>query len=67
MTVVAGSTFERLVGGRLTTYVVKAVRWAPFQYAEVEPVKGGRRQSMPLREIEERVVDFRSLEELADL
>ncbi|MGH3724179.1 MAG: hypothetical protein ACRDUS_08615 [Mycobacterium sp.] len=48
-------------------YVVKAVRWAPVHYAEVEPVSGGQRESMPLRVIDPLVVDLRSLEELAEL
>lgn len=56
MTVVPGNTFVRILPGRRRMkYVVRAVRRAPFSYAEVEPVDGGARAPVPLHLVEQWV------------
>lgn len=56
MSVVPGNTFVRVLPGRrLMRYVVRAVRWAPVRYAEIEPVGGGRRASVPLHLVASRL------------
>lgn len=64
MTVVPGNTFVRVLPGhRRMRYVVRAVRWAPVQYAEIEPVDGGRRASVPLRLVEQWVAREQSADQ----
>lgn len=56
MTVRLGSTFKQLMpGGRWIKYRVRVVRYAPFPYAEVEPLEGGKRRQVPLHVLEDTV------------
>lgn len=53
MAVFPGSTFQRpLPGGQSVTYTVRAVRFAPVPYAEVEPVGGGAREALSMWTVE---------------
>lgn len=64
MTVLPGNTFVRILPGRRRMkYVVRAVRWAPFSYAEIEPVDGGRRATVPLHRVEQWVAQEQSANE----
>ncbi|SHU85511.1 Uncharacterised protein [Mycobacteroides abscessus subsp. bolletii] len=64
MAVVAGNTFMRILPGRRRVkYVVRAVRWAPVSYAEIEPVDGGCRATVPLHLVEQWVTQEQSVNE----
>lgn len=64
MTVVPGNTFVRILPGRRRMrYVVRAVRWAPVRYAEIEPVDGGRRVTVPLHRVEQWVAQEQSADQ----
>lgn len=66
MTVVPGNTFVRILPGRRRKrYVVRAVRWAPVRYAEIEPVDGGRRATVPLHRVEQCVAQEQSADQRA--
>ncbi len=53
MAVFPGSTFQRpLPGGQSVTYTVRAVRFGPVPYAEVEPVGGGAREALSMWTVE---------------
>lgn len=64
MTVVPGNTFVRILPGRRRMkYVVRAVRWAPVRYAEIEPAGGGHRASVPLHLVEQWVTQEQSADQ----